>query len=289
MNKVQCTNPVHLRSVPVKGSGLPNVNREGFLVPCGKCAACRIAKTREWSLRLLHELAYHETAAFITLTYSDEFLPADGQLDKTAVQNFYKRLRKNIAPRKISHYSCGEYGDLGGRPHYHGIVFGLSPHESDLIVTAWPFGRVSCDMVEAGSIRYVTSYVQKKLTGQAAIDDGRVQPFALQSKGLGLRWAEGNERLLRETGVVHMDGTVVGIPRYYIKKLEISRESAKAESIAKSKDLVEKINHKLDLSSLECSDELEAETLVNMTINHSRKQKALTYAAKNRLRPKGSL
>ena len=45
--------------------------------PCGKCIACRIAKSREWSSRLLHELTYWDKAVFITLTYEDQFLPSD--------------------------------------------------------------------------------------------------------------------------------------------------------------------------------------------------------------------
>ena len=42
-------------------------------VPCGKCAACMQRKRSEWSVRLQNELQYASSAAFITLTYSDEY------------------------------------------------------------------------------------------------------------------------------------------------------------------------------------------------------------------------
>jgi len=59
---VQCTNPYYVTS-------------QNLLVPCGKCLQCRIAHSREWALRVLHEMNFWEDSAFVTLTYSEENCP----------------------------------------------------------------------------------------------------------------------------------------------------------------------------------------------------------------------
>ena len=46
-------------------------------VGCGKCRACRVSRTREWAVRLLHEQTGWEKAVFLTLTYREEDLPGD--------------------------------------------------------------------------------------------------------------------------------------------------------------------------------------------------------------------
>ena len=61
----QCISPIRLKT-PDK----PKPFRD---VPCGKCAACMQRKRSEWSVRLQNELQYASSAAFITLTYSDEY------------------------------------------------------------------------------------------------------------------------------------------------------------------------------------------------------------------------
>lgn len=109
---MQCTKPVFLA-------------REGLNVPCGKCMACRIARSREWTTRLIHELSYWDKASFVTLTYDNEHLPSDNSLSVRHWQLFMKRLRKQVEPLKIKYFASGEYGDKFGRPHYHAIIFGL--------------------------------------------------------------------------------------------------------------------------------------------------------------------
>lgn len=99
---MQCVHPFFLR-------------KEQFYVPCGHCVACRIAKSREWSIRLLGELGYWISSCFLTLTYDELHVPLS--LKKRDLQLFWKRLRKAFYPRKIKYFSCGEYGDQYGRPH----------------------------------------------------------------------------------------------------------------------------------------------------------------------------
>ena len=119
---MNCLNPITLFSVD--RAKYP----DGLDVPCGKCMACRMTRRKEWSLRMLHELKYHNDASFVTLTYDDNHVPDCQSLVKADLQKFFKRLRKLIAPRKIRYFACGEYGRRTGRPHYHAILYnsGLS-------------------------------------------------------------------------------------------------------------------------------------------------------------------
>ena len=66
---MQCTSPIRL----YKGVN-SLVYPDGLVVPCGKCLSCRIAKRREWTMRLWHELPYHQSSIFLTLTYDDDNL-----------------------------------------------------------------------------------------------------------------------------------------------------------------------------------------------------------------------
>ena len=121
-----CTRPISVK-VPTQAQGL--------IVPCGKCMACRVARAREWSTRIMHEMGSHEDAVFATLTYDNEHLPADGSISKDELQRFMKRLRKAMGGRKIRYYACGEYGETYKRPHYHACLFGLDFSEDRLLWT----------------------------------------------------------------------------------------------------------------------------------------------------------
>lgn len=122
-----------------------------FGLPCGKCIGCRLERSRQWAVRLMHEASLYEDNCFITLTYSDEHLPKDGSLNKKHFQDFMKRLRFSVRPKvgfpesismssdqkrlyskavlepfefpKIRYYHCGEYGEQFQRPHYHVCLF----------------------------------------------------------------------------------------------------------------------------------------------------------------------
>lgn len=125
---------------------------EHLEVPCGQCWQCRLEHSRQWAIRMVHELANHNEACFITLTYNNENLPKNNTLVKKDFQNFMKRLRKKYSNRRISYYHCGEYGQVCnncgdsyplhqnyhknyngckhwspslGRPHYHAILYGI--------------------------------------------------------------------------------------------------------------------------------------------------------------------
>lgn len=135
-------------------------------------------------MRCVHEASLHEENCFITLTYDAENLPPDGGLRKKHVQNFLKRFRKKISPRKIKYYYCGEYGDKNNRPHYHLLIFGynfpdwvllpfktqsgLDCYTSPTLEQLWGNGFVQIGEVNFESAGYVARYIMKKVNGDAA-------------------------------------------------------------------------------------------------------------------------
>lgn len=91
----------------------------------------------------------YDQNCFVTLTYNNENLPADGSLDKSHLQKFFKRLRKKT---RFRYFACGEYGEVCrtcgkssplckcarfiksiGRPHYHVCIFGYQFPDLELI------------------------------------------------------------------------------------------------------------------------------------------------------------
>lgn len=197
--------------------------------PCGKCVVCRRARTREWANRCMHELAYWEESCFLTLTYDDKHLPENKSLDKTHFKSFMKMLRMDLSPKLIKYFGCGEYGGKFQRPHYHLIIFGLSP--SDKIfkfvtkvagrdkyeINAWKKGFIDIGSVSYASCAYVAGYIQSKLG--VSKYPGRIPPFQVQSQGLGKRYALENATDLCKDLGFRMNGMDCTLPRYYKKVL----------------------------------------------------------------------
>lgn len=147
---MQCIKPIKVGSHPAL-SGIEG--QSVVTVPCGKCVMCKVARSREWATRIIHESRYHKESVFLTLTYDDLHLPSDLSLHKKHLRNYFKRLRKKLEPRKIKVLACGEYGDPDevwqryektgvldenywvylargfARPHYHAIILGVALHE----------------------------------------------------------------------------------------------------------------------------------------------------------------
>lgn len=98
------------------------------LVPCGKCELCVSAAKSEFVRRAQLEGMSHDCPPFFfTLTYNDDHLPPDGELDYREIQLYLKRLRKlcerQHLPTDFRYIIAGEYGSKRGRPHYHVILF----------------------------------------------------------------------------------------------------------------------------------------------------------------------
>ena len=220
--------------------------KQKIFCPCGHCFACRKSKSLEWSTRLILERSYWKKVSFITLTYNNDFLPTDLSLRPKDLQDFWKRLRKRLAPEKIKYFACGEYGGRFKRPHYHAIVFGVgtSKEDMDLITETWNMGRTSNDYVQSGSINYVTGYVMKKYGSkrnkEEYEDKGLLTPFQRVSRGLGLDYALSHaEDLSRQLSVRLYTGREVPLPRYFVKKLGIDTELLKSKA---SDSMVQMIN-----------------------------------------------
>jgi len=235
-----CVKPIIIQ-VPVKG--LKAV--QDLEVPCGKCVGCRIAKRKEWSLRMLHELSYHPQSSFVTLTYDDKNLPENGSLRKRHLQLFFKRLRKSLGDRKVKYFACGEYGGQTMRPHYHAILFGvgLSPEDRNKVIDCWPLcdwtnssiRRKSFGLAEPDSIRYVAQYIDKKFTGDLADEmytqQGIEPVFRLLSQGIGLQYALDNKEQIEDLSYITLKGVKHSIPRYYIRKLGLDVDKIREQTI----------------------------------------------------------
>lgn len=143
---------------------------------CGQCKPCLINRRRTWTHRLMLEAFTHEENAFVTLTYEKE--PEGATLVPSDVQEWLKRLRFRIAPRRVRYYLAGEYGETTERPHYHVALFGYptcsrgrTEHRlstccepCNTIKTTWGHGGVDLGELELKSAQYIAGYVTKKMT-----------------------------------------------------------------------------------------------------------------------------
>lgn len=223
-----------------RDSGLP------LSLPCGQCIGCRVERSRQWALRVVHESQMHAANSFVTLTYDGEHLPPDGGLHVEDWQRFAKRARKAFGPFRFFH--CGEYGEETFRPHYHACIFGLD-FVSDRIPLrrvgrdplfwspslsrAWGMGHVAIGELTYESAAYVARYVCKKLTGpqgkiaysRSCPRTGRAwrvsPPYVTMSRrpGVGTTWFDkyGGE-VYPADEVVH-EGRRFRPPRFYDLKL----------------------------------------------------------------------
>lgn len=128
-----------------------------LLLPCGSCVGCQISRAREWAIRCSLELQQHSRASFVTLTYSDRYVPPT--LSRDDLSKFLRSFRKKVGGLRF--FGCGEYGERRERPHYHAILFGSDNHEA--AQRSWGKGFVTMDVVTPARISYVAGYCAKKL------------------------------------------------------------------------------------------------------------------------------
>lgn len=150
--------------------------------PCGRCLPCKVNKNRVWYTRLHLELGLHQEAAFVTLTYKVE----PPELNPKEVQDYLKRVRATIYPRKLRYYLVGEYGEKKGRPHYHLIIYGVSWTEEAMLQKCWDLGSIHVGDVNEKTIAYTIDYLLVKDThATEARTSGRYPEFHRMSRGLG--------------------------------------------------------------------------------------------------------
>lgn len=127
------------------------------------------------AVRCMHEASLHASSYFVTLTYAPESLKS-WSLNHDDFVGFMKRARHHCGP--LRYFMCGEYGELGGRPHFHALMFGLrlsdlkplkslsngdQLYSSESLDRIWSHGFTSLGSVTMESAQYVARYAQKSL------------------------------------------------------------------------------------------------------------------------------
>lgn len=210
---------------------IDGVNR--YEVPCGRCIGCRLAKAREWAIRVAAECCYHDERCFLTLTYDPQHLPPDGSLVKSHLQGFFKRLRYYLTPKRIRYFACGEYGSDLGRPHYHVALFGHTFSDltrvgktalgdtlwhSQALDSIWTYGKCIIGELNAKSAAYIARYTAKKLYGDdAAAYGAKTPPYIVMSRrpGIGAQFVQEHYKSLYNRDFYVLDGVKLPIPRFF--------------------------------------------------------------------------
>ena len=240
------------QTLPPRGAKFKEILRD-----CGQCKGCRYRRRMEWALRLKHEAMFHDSSVFVTLTYDDDHLPADGSLVKAHVQGFLQKLRDTQRGEPIRYYAIGEYGGELKRPHYHLIIFGASLRDrvhhytdypksqfnerfrqlfgeagikhfrSPTLEKCWEYGYSEFGESSSATMHYVTKHHVDKVTGEKALEhyEGREPEFSLMSKrpGIGTTWIERYWREVYPHGfIVGKGGEKFAPPKFYDRWLEHS-------------------------------------------------------------------
>lgn len=203
-------------------------------IPCGKCDGCKADKALSWSIRCAQEASLFDRNCFITLTYDDAHVPADGKLVKKHLQDFFKRLRHMA---NIRYYACGEYGDKTKRPHYHACIFGQDfraasnieinseLYSDNALCDAWGHGSVVCADFTMAAACYVAGYVAKKIGSE---DDDSFQIMS-RRPGLGKEWLNRYWEDLLRLGYVVIEGRKYPVPHRYLQWMEVELADVKRQ------------------------------------------------------------
>lgn len=178
----------------------------------------------------------HPENSFLTLTYSDKFLPRDGSLVHAHFQLFMKALRPRYG-NKLRYFMCGEYGEDKGRPHYHICLFGADAPDkkfyknshggplfkSEFLDSIWGRGNVIAAALTFETAAYCARYTLEKVCGSKASSHygARAPEYVRMSraKGLGNSWltAYKSDVYPRDEVIVH--GQIIPPPTYYDRQL----------------------------------------------------------------------
>lgn len=222
-------------------------------VPCRKCISCKLDNAKEWAIRSAFECKSSENNWFITLTYSDEFIPVSGcwissrediyTCRYSDLKRFVNSLRKHFERDNIfgiKYLASSEYGSRTNRPHYHICFFGLPLYDleptgevsnlghlyfvSKLIDKIWNKGIHKIGRVTYQSAGYVSRYTLKKVK-KLDYEKLGIEPEKLfMSKGIGKKYFEENKEHIYKYDVVNLN-TDKGLiklqpPRYFDRLYE---------------------------------------------------------------------
>ncbi|AXH74283.1 MAG: replication initiator protein [Microviridae sp.] len=251
-------------------------------------------RSRQWSVRIMHEASLHEENCFITLTYDDAHIPARGSLDYSDFRAFLRRYRREVG--RVRYFVCGEYGGQLGRPHYHAGIFGYAfrgdrkghrrtalghyVYRSALLERLWPHGNCELAELTAQSAAYMARYTFKKVCGAVAddhyrrVDSDTGEVFYLQPEfahmslkpGIGATWFARYQSDVFPHDRVVIKGVVGRPPRYYDQLLK-----------RVDPDLLENVQQKRILDNVDkwpdCTPERLAvrEAVVNARVVHMKR------------------
>lgn len=185
-----------------------SLGKHSVFVKCGKCSECVKSYQNAWMIRNLMQLRETTFAVFFTLTYRESTVPTQvdsdtGELHPTVckrdVQLFLKRFREFRRKRGLStdfkYFITSEYGPTTLRPHYHGLLHGVTLLDFQEFSSCWrkEYGFtmqrqvVYSDLKNAiNSARYTAKYCAKGDFENPLVSLCLVEPtFHLISKGLG--------------------------------------------------------------------------------------------------------
>lgn len=235
---MSCINPNSM-SVTLKYSGTRiNINTD-----CNHCMPCLVKKQSQITFLCNKELleTYKKglSASFVTLTYDDKHLPINERgfvtLQRSDVQKFIKRMRRNIEYHgknlSFKYIYCGEYGDgthsknglSTRRPHYHLIIFGLSPEQVRFYTKKlWRFGLCDIGVLGAGGIRYLCKYMAKSSPSKDVKKFREVccvqNPFFYHSIGIGKEWILKNlDNIVHNEFTFNLNGKKYLFPKYVLR------------------------------------------------------------------------
>jgi hypothetical protein len=216
-------------------------------LPCGQCMGCKIEKSKQWAVRIMHESQMHEDNCVVTFTFEQ----TSETLNYDPLQAFTKRARKKHP--EIRYFHAGEYGETYSRPHYHSIIFGQGfrdrtylkktkrgsiQYTSKELTTIWEGGRGWNEKLKAGTASvsdlnydaatYIAGYITKKLNGNGStkyldiydpetgeiIERQKEHAHMSLKPAIGLTWLQKNWREV-SNGTTVMNGTEILIPKYY--------------------------------------------------------------------------
>lgn len=258
-----CYHPLQAFRLAAGGVAFDQLRHRGEIIgdiqlPCGRCQGCRARRASDWTLRVMHEASLHEANCFVTLTYDDRHLPANGSLEHRDFQLYLKRVRKRDQAR---YYMCGEYGPLNQRPHYHACLFGIDYrnrlpagksksgqiyYESPELTATWRLGKASVQDLTKETAGYCTKYIMNKALGQNAethyeriTEDGEIIQLKPEYSAMSLKPGIGAEWYAKYKQDVYLhdhailDGKEQRPPKYYDKLY--SRETAADAKLNKDK------------------------------------------------------
>jgi len=281
-------------------------------IPCGQCIGCRLNHAESWALRMVHEAQLHQENSFITLTYDDQNIPPDGNLNYEHVTLFIKKLRKVLQKTqvKIKYYRVGEYGEKFSRPHYHIIIFGFDfsaklryrgienerrvwrtkdqrkYYISSLLTTLWGLGHAEIGEVDYRTCMYVAKYVTKKINGdrkqshyERVNELGEIISVEPEKASMSRKEAIGKKWLEQYWTDVYPEDTVIHeakrlkAPKYYDKWLEKNNPKL-FEEVKSSR---EENTKSLDQSDLTREYEVKTLTQKSFVREYEGKQETNSY------------